>query len=119
MIPLGLSGPQIRSASLRPGRVGFVDELSVFVDAKLFAGRSEHAFQLQGWPTQTPLFDVMLSALSDGTFLPPVLFFHGAPVALPAGFPDNVLLEARRDGFSDARRLQVWTRQVGTAYING
>ncbi|XP_051926997.1 pogo transposable element with ZNF domain isoform X1 [Hippocampus zosterae] len=108
---------QIRSASLRPGRVGFMDELSVFVDAKLFAGRSAQAFQLQGWPTQTPLFDVMLSALSDGTFLPPVLFFHGAPVALPAGFPNNVLLEARRDGFSDARRLQVWTRQVWRPHV--
>ncbi|KAM9776908.1 pogo transposable element with ZNF domain isoform X5 [Syngnathus typhle] len=103
---------RIQSESLRPGRVGFMDELSVFVDAEMFARRNGRAFRLEGSPAQTPLFDVVLSALSDGTFLPPMLFFRGAPMALPVGFPNNVLLEARCYGFTDFRRLQLWVRKV-------
>ncbi|XP_077362335.1 pogo transposable element with ZNF domain isoform X2 [Festucalex cinctus] len=108
---------QIRSARVRPCDVGFMDELSVFVDAELLARRSGRAFQLQRGLAQAPAFDVVLSALSDGTFLPPVLFFRGAPPALPDGFPDNVLLEARPHGFSDAQRLHLWTRKVWRSHV--
>ncbi|XP_061675255.1 pogo transposable element with ZNF domain isoform X2 [Syngnathoides biaculeatus] len=103
---------QIQSASLRPRCVGFMDELSIFVDPDLFSRQKVSAFQLLGSLTQKPHFDVVLSALSDGTFLPPVLFFRGSPVRLPAGFPDNVLLEARHNGFTDAQRLTAWTQKV-------
>ncbi|XP_061616403.1 pogo transposable element with ZNF domain [Phyllopteryx taeniolatus] len=108
---------QIQSAALRPRCVGFMDELSIFVDADLFSSQKASAFQLLGSPTQTPLFDVVLSALSDGTFLPPVLFFRGSPVCVPAGFPNNVLLEARHDGFSDSRRLFTWTHKVWRPHV--
>nr|XP_057903521.1 pogo transposable element with ZNF domain isoform X1 [Doryrhamphus excisus]XP_057903526.1 pogo transposable element with ZNF domain isoform X1 [Doryrhamphus excisus]XP_057903527.1 pogo transposable element with ZNF domain isoform X1 [Doryrhamphus excisus] len=103
---------QIQSAALLPRSVGFMDELSIFVNVDQFSRQNPAAFKLLGLPGETPLFDVVLSALSDGTSLTPMLFFRGEPIDIPEGFPDNVLLEARRGGFTDAERLHLWTEKV-------
>lgn len=89
-----------------------MDEVSVFVDLHLFSQKNPLALQLLGSRGETPQFDVVLSGLSDGTFLPPLLFFRGAPLHVPDDFPKNVLLETRRGGCSDQERLDTWTDKV-------
>lgn len=90
-----------------------MDEFSVFMDWERFSQQNPAAFRLQGSSEETPVFDVVLSALSDGTFLPPLLFFPGTSSHVPEGFPDNVLVEARRDGFSERDHHQIWIQKVG------
>lgn len=102
----------MESGALPPRSVGFMDELSVFIDLDRLSNQSSLALQLFGSPAETPLLDVVLSALSDGTFLAPLLFFRGTAAELPDGFPENVLLEARQDGFTEQERLHIWTHKV-------
>ncbi len=89
-----------------------MDEFSIFIDSDRFSIQDPLAFQLFGSSEDEPVFDVILSALSDGTFLPPLLFFRGTPSHVPEGFPENVLLEARQEGFTDQERLQIWISKV-------
>lgn len=89
-----------------------MDEFSIFMDLDRFSDQDPSALQLFGSPEDKPVFDVVLSALSDGTFLPPLLFFRGTPSHVPEGFPDNVLLEARQEGFTDQERLRTWINKV-------
>ncbi|KAM9386256.1 pogo transposable element with ZNF domain isoform 2-T3 [Pholidichthys leucotaenia] len=113
---------QVRSRSLAPHSLGCMDELPVFVDKVEFSRQSPSSFQLFGSLEDRPLFDVVLSALSDGSFLPPLLFFTGT-VQIPEEFPDNVLLEARQEGFTERDRLDVWVTKVWhphvTSHCNG
>ncbi|XP_078146333.1 pogo transposable element with ZNF domain [Centroberyx gerrardi] len=102
---------QIQSKELQPRSIGAMDELSVFVDPDEFAAQNPSAFRLFG-TSESPLFDVVLSGLADGTFFPPVLFFRGRPPLVPEGFPDNVWLEARPEGFTDQQRLDIWLNKV-------
>ncbi|KAF0024088.1 hypothetical protein F2P81_022890 [Scophthalmus maximus] len=104
----------IRSRALPPHRVGCMDEFSIFVRSDSTHHLTPSSFQLCGSLDDMPLFDVMLSALSDGTLLCPLLFFRGTSSHLPDGFPDNVLLRARPDGFTDNERLHIWMEQVET-----
>jgi len=95
-----------------------MDEFSIFLDLDQFSQQNPSALRLSGSPEDLPVFDVVLSALSDGRLLPPLLFFRGAESRVPNGFPDNVLLAARQEGFSDPERLRVWTDRVsGRALI--
>ncbi|XP_067468979.1 pogo transposable element with ZNF domain isoform X2 [Thunnus thynnus] len=105
---------KIVGGALPPRSVGFMDELSVFIDLDRMSNQSLRLF---GTPAETPLLDVVLSALSDGTFLPPLLFFRGTAADVPDGFPENVLLEARRDGFSEQERLHIWTHKVWRPHL--
>lgn len=105
--------PQIQGRGVPPHCVGSMDEFSIFVDLDQFSNQNPSALRLSGSPTDRPAFDVVLSALSDGTFLPPLLFFRGGASRVPEGFPDNVLLEARREGFTDQERLRTWINKVG------
>lgn len=89
-----------------------MDELAVFIHPEKFLEQGVAALQLFGRPEETPMLDVVLAGLSDGTFLPPLLFFRGATVEVPDGFPENVLLEARPEGFSEQERLSIWTQKV-------
>lgn len=91
-----------------------MDEFSIFVDSDRFSNQSPAAFQLSGSSEDRPVLDVVLCALSDGTLLPPLLLFRGAPSQVPEGFPDNVLLEARQEGFTDDHRLHIWIDKVRT-----
>lgn len=95
-----------------PNRVASMDEFSIFIDSDRFSNQDPSAFQLFGSSEDKPAFEVVLSALSDGTFLPPLLFFRGTPFQVPEGFPDNVLLEARQDRFTDQERLRIWIDKV-------
>uniref|UniRef100_A0A3B4WR92 Pogo transposable element derived with ZNF domain a n=1 Tax=Seriola lalandi dorsalis TaxID=1841481 RepID=A0A3B4WR92_SERLL len=97
---------------LPPHCLGSMDEFSIFIRSVKFNNQDPSAFQLCGSPEDTPVFDVVLSALSDGTLLTPLLFFRGTPSCVPEGFPDNVLLEAQQDGFTDQDRLQIWINKV-------
>ncbi|KAF1382162.1 hypothetical protein PFLUV_G00161590 [Perca fluviatilis] len=103
---------QIQTRGVLPRCVGAMDEFSVFIDADRFSAQDPSALRLSGAPEDEPAVDVVLSALSDGTLLPPLLFFRGAAARLPDGFPDNVLLQARREGFKDSERLETWFHQV-------
>ncbi|TDG96033.1 hypothetical protein EPR50_G00235270 [Perca flavescens] len=103
---------QIQSRGVLPRCVGAMDEFSVFIDADRFSAQDPSALRLSGAAGDEPALDVVLSALGDGTLLPPLLFFRGAAARLPDGFPDNVLLQARRDGFRDSERLETWFHQV-------
>uniref|UniRef100_A0AAQ4PCN2 Pogo transposable element derived with ZNF domain a n=1 Tax=Gasterosteus aculeatus aculeatus TaxID=481459 RepID=A0AAQ4PCN2_GASAC len=103
---------QIQGRGVPPHCVGSMDEFSIFVDLDQFSNQNPSALRLSGSPTDRPAFDVVLSALSDGTFLPPLLFFRGGASRVPEGFPDNVLLEARREGFTDQERLRTWINKV-------
>lgn len=89
-----------------------MDEFSIFIDPDQFSDQNPSALRLFGSSEDRPVFDMVLSALSDGTFLPPLLFFRGAASRLPEGFPDNVLLEARQEGFADQERLHIWIDKV-------
>lgn len=89
-----------------------MDEFSIFLDLDLFSRQDPLALQLFGSGAVRPVFDVVLSALSDGTLLRPHLFFRGCSSNVPEGFPDNILLEARQDGFTDRDRLRIWTDKV-------
>uniref|UniRef100_A0A3P8SVG9 C2H2-type domain-containing protein n=1 Tax=Amphiprion percula TaxID=161767 RepID=A0A3P8SVG9_AMPPE len=91
---------------------GCMDELPVFIDLDQFSKQNLAAFQLFKSPEEKPAFDIVLSALSDGSFLRPLLFFQGTVSPLPEGFPDNVLLEARQEGFTEQDRLQIWVDKV-------
>ncbi|XP_061764537.1 pogo transposable element with ZNF domain [Nerophis ophidion] len=103
---------QIQSAALLPHCVGFMDELTIYVNVDKFSKQNPAAFSLLGLPGEMPLFDVVLSAMSDGTSLTPMLFYRGEPMDIPAEFPDNVLLEARPGGFTDTLRLHTWIQKV-------
>lgn len=105
---------QIQSKGLTPHRMGCMDEFSIFIDSDGFNNQNPAAFQLFASSEDKPVFDVVLSALSNGTFLPPLLFFRGGLSRVPDGFPKNVLLEARQEGFTDQERLQIWINKVCT-----
>lgn len=94
-----------------------MDEFSIFIKRDAFQAQSPASFQLLSCPEDERVFDVVLSALSDGTFLPPLLFFRGRVLRIPRGFPDNVLLEARKDGFSDREQLSIWLKKVRTLSV--
>uniref|UniRef100_A0A096LY95 Pogo transposable element derived with ZNF domain a n=1 Tax=Poecilia formosa TaxID=48698 RepID=A0A096LY95_POEFO len=96
---------------------GCMDELPVFIDSDLFSKQQASAFQLFGSPEDEPVFDIVLSALSDGRLLPPLLYFRGTASSVPDGFPDNVLLEAREGGFRDEERLRIWVDKVWRPYV--
>ncbi|KAM7373732.1 hypothetical protein PAMP_008566 [Pampus punctatissimus] len=112
-----LLSSKIAGGPLPPRSVGFMDELAVFVDPDRFSDQSLSALQLFGSAAETPLLDVVLSALSDGTFLTPLLFFRGTAADVPDGFPENVLLEARLDGFTEQERLHIWTHKVWRPHL--
>lgn len=103
---------QIHSKHVPPHCVASMDEFSIFIDLDQFSNQNPSALQLFGSSEDTPMFDVVLSALSDGIFLPPLLFFRGTSSHVPEGFPDNVLLEARQEGFTDQDRLHIWIDKV-------
>uniref|UniRef100_A0A3P8SWK7 C2H2-type domain-containing protein n=1 Tax=Amphiprion percula TaxID=161767 RepID=A0A3P8SWK7_AMPPE len=88
---------QIQNRDLPSRCFGCMDELPVFIDLDQFSKQNLAAFQLFKSPEEKPAFDIVLSALSDGSFLRPLLFFQGTVSPLPEGFPDNVLLEARQE----------------------
>ncbi|KAK0145935.1 Pogo transposable element with ZNF domain [Merluccius polli] len=98
----------------QPGSVGCMDELSVFSD--LAGLKSRPVLQLYG-RSESRWCDVVLSGLADGTFLKPALFFKGPQLCLPHDFPDNVLLEARPEGFTDQQRLQLWFNKVWRPHV--
>ncbi|XP_061597939.1 pogo transposable element with ZNF domain [Cololabis saira] len=106
-----------QNRGLPPNCWGCMDELPVFINSDLFSKQNPSAFQLFGSANQTPVFDIALSALADGTFLPPLLFFTGASSRVPDGFPNNVLLEARQEGFTDQDRLQIWIDKVWFPHV--
>uniref|UniRef100_A0A3Q2FDU8 Pogo transposable element derived with ZNF domain a n=1 Tax=Cyprinodon variegatus TaxID=28743 RepID=A0A3Q2FDU8_CYPVA len=91
---------------------GCMDELPIFINLDLFSKQDPSAFQLFGAPEDKPIYDIVLSALSDGSLLPPLLFFTGTASSIPDGFPDNVLLEAREEGFTEEERLKIWIDKV-------
>lgn len=89
-----------------------MDEVPIFINMDLFKNHNPSAFQLSGCVSDEPVFSAVLSALSDGTLLPPLLFFKGTPCRIPEGFPDNVLLEARPEGFADRDCQRAWLDKV-------
>ncbi|XP_035808416.2 pogo transposable element with ZNF domain isoform X2 [Amphiprion ocellaris] len=103
---------KIQNRDLPSRCFGCMDELPVFIDLDQFSKQNLAAFQLFKSPEEKPAFDIVLSALSDGSFLRPLLFFQGTVSPLPEGFPDNVLLEARQEGFTEQDRLQIWVDKV-------
>ncbi|XP_069024764.1 pogo transposable element with ZNF domain isoform X2 [Embiotoca jacksoni] len=109
---------QVQTQTLPPSCLGCMDELPVFIDMDLFSNQNPAAFQLSGSPEDRPALDVVLSALSDGRLLPPLLFFRGTAASLPEGFPDNVLLEARGDGFTEQERLDIWVHKVWRPHVD-
>lgn len=102
----------VQVQSRAPRLVASMDEFSIFVDLERFSAQNPTALRLSGSPDEEPVFTVVLSAVSDGTFLPPLLFFRGTLSKVPDGFPDNVLLEARPEGISDQDLHRTWISRV-------
>lgn len=103
---------QIRNRAFPPRAVGCFDEFPVFVDLDRLQNQDRLALQFSQTQKERPLLDAVLCALSDGTFLPPLLFFFGCEVDVPDGFPDNVLIESHLTPMSQKERLHIWTRKV-------
>ncbi|KAM3595960.1 uncharacterized protein V6R79_006002 [Siganus canaliculatus] len=112
-----LLSARIRSKQVPPHHVGCMDEFPVFINMDQFSRQNPEALQLSASPQDRPRLDVVLSALADGTFLPPMLFLQGSAPGFPEGFPKNVLLEARLKGFTDQDRLQIWTSKVWGSHV--
>uniref|UniRef100_A0A3B4ZII1 C2H2-type domain-containing protein n=1 Tax=Stegastes partitus TaxID=144197 RepID=A0A3B4ZII1_9TELE len=108
---------KIQDQHLHSHFFGCMDELPVFIDPDQFSNQNLSAFKLFGSPKEKPVFDIVLSALSDGRFLPPLLFFQGTVSPLPEGFPDNVLLEARQEELPEQDRLQIWVNKVWRPHV--
>ena len=102
---------------LPPHCIGSMDEFPIFLDQHLLQEQNPLALKFSGSPEEEPVFHVVLSALSDGSFLPPLVLFRGEPVLLPSGFPDNVLLEARQEAVSEQERLLTWVHKVSTLLL--
>ncbi|XP_063041282.1 pogo transposable element with ZNF domain isoform X2 [Engraulis encrasicolus] len=98
--------------------VGAVDEVAVFIDLQQLGriATLPSAFHLT--ELGTPLMDVVLSAMADGTLLPAMVFLKGTPPACTAAVPASVFLEAKPEGFSDEERLNLWLSKVWRPYIN-
>lgn len=92
-----------------------MDELPIFINMDHFKNQDPSAFQLSGCVSDEPVFTVVLTALADGTLLPPLLLFRGTSCSIPEGFPDNVLLEARPEGFTDQDCQHIWMDKVRVA----
>ncbi|KAL4629507.1 pogo transposable element with ZNF domain [Arapaima gigas] len=112
----------IKFQKLSLSGIGCMDELSVFVKPGLLeqSARSgkEAAFQLVG--TGTPLFDVVLAMLADGSMLPAMVFFRGKiPEKLRVQLPQSVLVESNGQGFSDDLMLQLWLSSVWQKHVDG
>uniref|UniRef100_A0A146P697 Pogo transposable element derived with ZNF domain a n=1 Tax=Fundulus heteroclitus TaxID=8078 RepID=A0A146P697_FUNHE len=103
---------QIQKGVLPLSCWGCMDELPIFINLDLFSKQDTSAFQLFASPEDEAVFEIVLCALSDGRLLPPLLFFKGTASSIPDGFPDNVLLEAREEGFTEEERLQIWINKV-------
>nr|XP_015828895.2 pogo transposable element with ZNF domain [Nothobranchius furzeri]XP_015828896.2 pogo transposable element with ZNF domain [Nothobranchius furzeri] len=108
---------KIQGGALPYHCLGCMDELPVFINTNLFLRQNAEAFQLFSSPDIRPKFDIIVSALSNGIFLPPLLFFTGTVSAIPDEFPDNVLLEARNEGFTDEERLKIWIDKVWRPHV--
>lgn len=98
--------------SKAPHLVASMDEIPIFINMEDFQKQKASALQLSGCVWERCVFTVVLSALSDGSLLPPLLLFRGTPCSVPEGFPDNVLLEARPEGFTDQDCHHVWIDKV-------
>ncbi|XP_024154295.1 uncharacterized protein LOC112162668 isoform X2 [Oryzias melastigma] len=103
---------QIQNRGVPPHCLGCMDELPVFINMDQFSNQNPLAFQLFNSHQEKPTIDILLSALSDGSFLPPLLFFTGTALQVPEGFPDNVLLESRQQEFTENERLELWIQKV-------
>lgn len=112
-----LLSAQVHSKNLPPNFVASMDEFSIFIDQDQLSDQNPLALRLFGSPEEKPVFDVVLSALSDGTLLPPLLFYRGTPSLLPEGFPDNVLLEARQEEFTDQDCHKIWINKVWKPHV--
>lgn len=108
---------EILSRQLPPNSVGCIDEFPIFVDLNLYQNQDQLALQFSEARKEPPLLDVVLSALSDGTFLTPLLCFTGFVVPVPDGFPDNVVLESRTHGFTHQERLNIWVQKVWQQHV--
>ncbi|XP_073337747.1 pogo transposable element with ZNF domain isoform X1 [Pagrus major] len=112
-----LLSAQVQGKNVPPNFVASMDEFSIFIDQDQFSDQNPSALRLFGSPEEKPVFDVILSALSDGTLLPPLLFYRGTPSLLPEGFPGNVLLEARQEEFTDQDCHKIWINKVWKPHV--
>ncbi|RVE67155.1 hypothetical protein OJAV_G00114200 [Oryzias javanicus] len=103
---------QVQNRGVPPHCFGCMDELPVFINLEQFSNQNPSALQLSSSHQEKPTIDILISALSDGSFLPPLLFFAGTALQVPEGFPDNVLLECRQQGFTEDERLELWIQKV-------
>uniref|UniRef100_A0A1A7WBD8 Pogo transposable element with ZNF domain a n=1 Tax=Iconisemion striatum TaxID=60296 RepID=A0A1A7WBD8_9TELE len=108
---------KIQGGALPYHCLGCMDELPVFINSNLFLRQSAEAFQLFSLPDIRPRFDIVISSLSNGIFLPPLLFFTGIVSNIPDEFPDNVLLESGYKGFTDEERLKIWIEKVWCPHV--
>uniref|UniRef100_A0A672ZFY1 C2H2-type domain-containing protein n=1 Tax=Sphaeramia orbicularis TaxID=375764 RepID=A0A672ZFY1_9TELE len=102
---------------LPPRSFGCMDELAIYMDSDSLSSQNPEALRLTASAEETPMFDILLSALSDGTMLSPLLFYRGTPVDIPEGFPQNVLVKAQKDGFTDPDRLHTWINKVWCPHV--
>uniref|UniRef100_A0A3P9KPB7 Pogo transposable element derived with ZNF domain a n=1 Tax=Oryzias latipes TaxID=8090 RepID=A0A3P9KPB7_ORYLA len=103
---------QVQNLAVPLHCLGCMDELPVFINFDQFSNQNPLAFQLFTSHQEKPVIDIVLCGLSDGSFLPPMLFYTGAALHVPEGFPDNVVLESRQQGFTEEERLALWVQKV-------
>lgn len=107
---------KVKCLSVPPSRFCSLDEFPVFAGPdSVFAG--PEALRLWGGPDEVPLLELVLCGSSDGSLLRPLLLFRGELPPLPQGFPQNILLESRPEGFSPRERVYLWTHQVWRPYL--
>ncbi|KAL1256059.1 hypothetical protein QQF64_014120 [Cirrhinus molitorella] len=114
---------QVSSQTFRLSSVAAMDELSIFVDMEQLDEASADsssmlsAFKLMG--TTDPFLDVVFTALADGTTLSTMVFLRGEPLEKDASvLPDDFILEARPEGFTDEERLQLWLDKVWCRHVD-
>uniref|UniRef100_A0A8C6TWA3 C2H2-type domain-containing protein n=1 Tax=Neogobius melanostomus TaxID=47308 RepID=A0A8C6TWA3_9GOBI len=108
---------KVSSLVVIPSRFCCLDEFPVFMDTTTLSSLAHDALRVWGSREELPLVEVLLCGTSDGSLLPPMLFYNKELPPLPHGFPTNIILQARDGGYSPGERAQLWTEQVWLPHL--
>lgn len=108
---------KVTSLLLVPSRFCCMDEFPVFMDTEALSSLAPDALRVWGHGEELPLVEVLLCGTSDGSLLPPMLFYNKSLPSLPCGFPTNVILQASEEGYSPREKAQLWADKVWLPHL--
>lgn len=108
---------KVSSLFMQPQRFCCLDEFPVFMDPSALSSPDPDALRVWGSKEELPLVEVLLCGSSDGSLLPPMLFYDKDLPPLPLGFPTNIFLQAREGGYSPRERAQLWVDKVWLPHL--